>query len=414
MSTAARPPEGGDQTSLGEGVAKRREGRQPSTAARPPEGGGQSSLGEGVAKRGEGPQSSADVALRLWLEPVAGGGWRPRVDNRRAAGAALLRGREPAAAAALATVLFGVCARAQGLAARLASTAAMGRHVGDTRAALDGVAAEIAREHAWRLLLDWPRQFGGEPRRAEFAQLHARLERSAVEPGPAVDFLRALAAEAGMRISAGATATHLRRRGGLGQLLAAAIEHDRPAVNGPGTALLAWHDASHWAATMGGKLPAEGWCRQPDWRGAPAETGPLARCRDVPLVRRLLGQGLRVAARIAARIVELGQAAEHLAGGPVWVRADSCMIAPDAALAAVETARGLLLHVLRLDGGTVAEYRIVAPTEWNFHPAGAFEREAGVLAAVDEPALARIRRLALALDPCVAWQFDRQEVAFDA
>ena len=38
--------------------------------------------------------------------------------------------------------------------------------------------------------------------------------------------------------------------------------------------------------------------------------------------------------------------------------------------ALVETARGLLMHEIVLDGDTVAEYFIVAPTEWNFHPQG--------------------------------------------
>ncbi|MCB1894567.1 MAG: hypothetical protein H6945_11910 [Zoogloeaceae bacterium] len=83
-------------------------------------------------------------------------------------------------------------------------------------------------------------------------------------------------------------------------------------------------------------------------------------------------------------------------------------------LAGVDTVRGLLIHALRLDGGLVEEYRIVAPTEWNFHPAGVFEGEVGLLPAVDGPARARVRRLAPALDRYVAWQLNRQEVAVDA
>ena len=57
----------------------------------------------------------------------------------------------------------------------------------------------------------------------------------------------------------------------------------------------------------------------------------------------------------------------------------------------------------------IADYRIVAPTEWNFHPQGVFVREA--LATPPMPAADRQRRLralALALDPCVAvsWQVE--------
>jgi hypothetical protein len=36
----------------------------------------------------------------------------------------------------------------------------------------------------------------------------------------------------------------------------------------------------------------------------------------------------------------------------------------------VETARGLLMHEIALDGERIADYFIVAPTEWNFHPQG--------------------------------------------
>ena len=43
--------------------------------------------------------------------------------------------------------------------------------------------------------------------------------------------------------------------------------------------------------------------------------------------------------------------------------------------AAVDSARGRLYHGVRLDAaGRIADYRIVAPTEWNFHPAGPFVR----------------------------------------
>lgn len=43
---------------------------------------------------------------------------------------------------------------------------------------------------------------------------------------------------------------------------------------------------------------------------------------------------------------------------------------PGVGRALVETARGLLLHEITLDGDRIADYVIVAPTEWNFHPRG--------------------------------------------
>jgi Ni,Fe-hydrogenase I large subunit len=69
----------------------------------------------------------------------------------------------------------------------------------------------------------------------------------------------------------------------------------------------------------------------------------------------------------------------------------------------VETARGLLVHRVRIAEGRVADYRIVAPTEWNFHPQGALARGLVGMGAGNAIALKRQALLAVqALDPCVA------------
>jgi Ni,Fe-hydrogenase I large subunit len=62
-------------------------------------------------------------------------------------------------------------------------------------------------------------------------------------------------------------------------------------------------------------------------------------------------------------------------------------------------ARGLLLHWVQLDHrGAVSGYRLVAPTEWNFHPQGAL---AQALRALQPQDLDSARLLAAAFDPCV-------------
>ncbi|HCX34082.1 MAG TPA: hypothetical protein DHV08_11360, partial [Rhodocyclaceae bacterium] len=72
-------------------------------------------------------------------------------------------------------------------------------------------------------------------------------------------------------------------------------------------------------------------------------------------------------------------------------------------MAAVETARGVLMHRVDLEDGRVSRYRIVAPTEWNFHPQGAFVRGlAGTPASDTGEAHRAAALLAHALDPCVA------------
>jgi Ni,Fe-hydrogenase I large subunit len=93
---------------------------------------------------------------------------------------------------------------------------------------------------------------------------------------------------------------------------------------------------------------------------------------------------------------------------------DACTPAPGVGVARVETARGALLHRVRLadgekrrDGGKqmIDEYAVVAPTEWNFQPRGAFAAALRGAMATDAGALrGHGLRLALALDPWVAYE----------
>ena len=80
--------------------------------------------------------------------------------------------------------------------------------------------------------------------------------------------------------------------------------------------------------------------------------------------------------------------------------------------AAVETSRGRLGHWTRLSrDGKIEDYAIVAPTEWNFHPAGPFV--AAVLGArvSKATAAASISRLAGLFDPCVLYRVEVMEPA---
>jgi Ni,Fe-hydrogenase I large subunit len=73
--------------------------------------------------------------------------------------------------------------------------------------------------------------------------------------------------------------------------------------------------------------------------------------------------------------------------------------------ALVETARGLLMHEVVLDGEFVADYLIVAPTEWNFHPQGVLHNRLLGADARDRNALhQQVARLVTTLDPCVPWE----------
>ena len=59
----------------------------------------------------------------------------------------------------------------------------------------------------------------------------------------------------------------------------------------------------------------------------------------------------------------------------------------------------MLLHWAQIDdAGRVQHYRVLAPTEWNFHPHGALATALAGLGA-DDTASAQL--LAAAFDPCV-------------
>ncbi len=83
--------------------------------------------------------------------------------------ASLLRGQGADRAVALVPLIYSLCGKAQGIAARAALAAARGDAVA---AHVDAEALnEAAREHAWQLLVNWPRQLGLDPDEPFFVRL---------------------------------------------------------------------------------------------------------------------------------------------------------------------------------------------------------------------------------------------------
>jgi hypothetical protein len=271
---------------------------------------------------------------------------RPRV-------ARVLAGQPAGRAVELVPLLFSICGRAQGTAARLALAAARGETMPARHDPV--VAAEIAGEHLWRLLLDWPRLLGLPGDEALFltARRHLALpgfpDWARQQLQPAMDALFA------------ALAGHAEPIGAAAPLL--------PVMDATAS-LACWPRLDDDFGAL------------PTWRGQAAETGALARVpaqADGPIL-----------ARVRARWAEVLEPPGQVSAVPV---------APGIGRALVDTARGLLMHELRLDGGRIADYVIVAPTEWNFHPEGSLAGWLGNAPATGARALAE--RALLALDACV-------------
>lgn len=148
---------------------------------------------------------------------------------------------------------------------------------------------------------------------------------------------------------------------------------------------------------------------RPHCGGAVFETGPLARLCRHPLVALLMGQyGTGLMPRFSARMMEMAAALRELEelvqdlcddpGGQPMARTDG------AGMGLVEAARGLLAHRVELREGMVQAYRILAPTEWNFHPRGPLAQ--GLEGASGPDLVWRAGLLAASLDPCVPFRVE--------
>jgi hypothetical protein len=141
--------------------------------------------------------------------------------------------------------------------------------------------------------------------------------------------------------------------------------------------------------------------QRPLWNGQCAQTGVWTRLRDQAQCDTLAHNAWT---RLGARWMEL---VNITAANPLTAEGHhDALLASGAlplgqgqAIAWCEMARGLLLHWVQLDPqGRVEDYRVLAPTEWNFHPDGALARALAELPAHDTAAA---WCLAAAFDPCV-------------
>ena len=151
---------------------------------------------------------------------------------------------------------------------------------------------------------------------------------------------------------------------------------------------------------------------QPKWQGNCHETGSLARQSGHTLLQRVQQEyGTGILARWLARLLDLASI-PHSLRLALNGDASACFIETEVpgegcGIAAVEAARGRLIHMAYLEDDCIADYKILAPTEWNFHPDGVV---AGSLAAIDstkpDQRLQMAHVLIHTIDPCVTYQLE--------
>jgi hypothetical protein len=351
------------------------------------------------------------VAGRLLLRPGA----TPAVAcERPAVGAALLdrltQGRAASLLPDLLASLFSLCAQAQRRTSRRAVAAALGRPAADDPGAALENAMHVAREHLQRLALELPVLAAGVPAQPQWLR-----DAPVLALPPAAAGARTLADIAGalpgwlegrlFGMPSGRWLEQWQRREGdwladwsasqthpVAQWLRSVQEPAR-AVAWPCRALTLLRDGEAGMRGLAAALRADPqFAAHPTWDGAPAETGPWTRLghEQAPhTVWERLGARLADIARIATG-VPLAQGALALAAGE--------------GIAWTEMARGLLVHWVwfypgahDIETARTAHYRVLAPTEWNFHAEGGF---ACWLATCRDAAAVPLA--AAALDPCLA------------
>lgn len=344
-------------------------------------------------------------------------------------------------------LLYSVCATAQASAAATACRQAMGLRA-DNRVALAEsmlVWLETAREHLWRILIDWP-AFNAEPVDRERVAPLSRLlptGRNACFGSQGGNFTL----QPGLQFDAAAFCDLIDT---LSQTMQQAIFGMPPSawreigtaddfqrwIEG-GTTPAARHLA--WVEEMGlaglgdasvGPLPeidaqemnrrlqqadADRFVTAPDWGDIPCETSALTRQLANPLVdslRPLYGNGLLT--RMAARLMELASIPERLqnmsealGGDDSAEFSESPQETDEVGLGTVEAARGRLTHRATLSNGVVSRYQILAPTEWNFHPQGVVAQGLIGFPCGDETTFTRHAELFIkAVDPCVGYKLE--------
>jgi Ni,Fe-hydrogenase I large subunit len=141
--------------------------------------------------------------------------------------------------------------------------------------------------------------------------------------------------------------------------------------------------------------------QHPTWLGQCAETGPWTRLRHQNKAVTAVSTAWT---RLSARWTELMEIAAIKPHTPAQQMPDvlasgALRVGESQAIAWCEMARGLLLHWVQLDAqGRVADYRVLAPTEWNFHPQGVLAKALTTLTPQDT---ASAWALAAAFDACV-------------
>ncbi len=372
---------------------------------------------------------SIEGRLEIILQKGGGGIEKALINSSRPLQiASFFYGKNPEEVLTLIPSLFSICGIAQTYAAVAACEQAVGVEISlETHHARQiAVWAETAREHITRIALDWGKPVGSTAIK-EIIPLAQRVKQSV---GPAF----ALGGEAAIDRAAletqienlqsylekdifGEPLEAWRQRQDIKNLEVWVREKETQAA-----CLLKqvikqdWQGAGNSGELQGVPelkpeplfdcLDNRAFIAQPTWNDVPKETTALTRSSDNLLIQSLMNQyGLGLLTRLTGLLVELANIPIRMQGlldGEG--EPQTAPTKPNRGLAQIEAARGRLIHGVRLTDGLISGYRILAPTEWNFHPKGcAAQALENISSADDETIVQQAKLVICAIDPCVAF-----------
>ena len=349
----------------------------------------------------------------------------PRIEIHLGAGGVDIHQQRPAIARALVGLpvsvalqripgLLPICGGAQAVAAARAVAAAHGIPQQPQAGPDSSLWQEQALACGWRLSVDWPDLLGETRQMVALKQLYQAADdrQRAAALGQmlrGLDEVHSLADLLAWVQDSDCVAARVVRR-------ATEAAADQAAVL-PSPAL----DEAGLRSKAGAALADEPFDPQ-DPAGSPLEVGPLAMGRD-PLVVELRGSmGSTVLSRLLAQLLDgrfiarallehrVEQQPVSASGG--W--SSSLAGSANAGMGCAVTARGPVFHQVRLAtdeadaSDTVADWRVLAPTDWHFGRRGPVARE---LANLATPTREQVALVVASYDPCAPWTLHRAGAA---
>lgn len=358
------------------------------------------------------------------------------VNKRPVQAASLFSGKSIEETLQLMPLLFSICAKAQACASVRAIECAQGitPHPGVQQQRQAIVDIESLREHLWRIFLQWPALSGVSPVHqpmADIIKLQQSLQavlnsdNAIFRPGvgPSVtDQIQALKLtqqidqifQQSLFLINSDQWLEINSLGDLhswlnttktpaSTLIKRIIENgwESAASNcSPALPPLDTQDSEQLAQLM----QADDYIAQPVWQGYPAETSPLTRNHSSLLTdcQNHFNNGLLT--RALAVLTEVAQLAKGLTQ---WFTGNGNLFGyqkSGAVIGQTLAARGQLFHSAECEKNTIKQYRILAPTEWNFHPLGSVKMALSQLQGSAHEIEQQASLFTELLDPCVAYQ----------